>query len=353
MSVSELINFFTFGNKAVYIFIEKLLMKVLFHENQLSYRGTTNALFDYAYFNQKILKNESLIIYNRNNKNNFQKAIERFEKFFRVISYEDVSELEPLIKKEAISLFYAIKSGKKDDVMVTNCKMAVHVVFKHYEPHGDVYAYVSKWLSNEMTKGRSPFVPHMIHVEDSEEDLREELGIPRDAIVFGRHGGKETFDLKFMQKVVYQIAEERKDVYFLFLGTKQFKDKRKLWRFSREEVIPKENVLFLPSTIDKLYISKFINTCDAYLHARKQGESFGIAVGEFSVKNKPVITWSGSKEKSHIKILGEKAILYANKKEAYSVLNEFKKDTATNWDAYSELYSPSEVMRKFKEVFID
>src|SRR5690606_2780639 len=122
------------------------------------------------------------------------------------------------------------------------------------------------------------------------------LAIPKDAIVFGRHGGDTTFDIPFAKQVVKKLARERSDVYFVFLGTKSFVF-RHLFR-------PYKNVIFLPTTTEEIYKSKFINTCDAYLHARKQGESFGIATGEFSVKNKPVITWSGSKERSHIDILG-------------------------------------------------
>lgn len=36
-----------------------------------------------------------------------------------------------------------------------------------------------------------------------------------------------------------------------------------------------------------------------------QEESFGMAVGEFSIKNKPIITWALSNEKSHIDFLKE------------------------------------------------
>lgn len=53
-------------------------MKILFHENQLSYRGTSNAIYNYALFNQKYLNNESIIIYQKNNKNNYIPAIEKF-----------------------------------------------------------------------------------------------------------------------------------------------------------------------------------------------------------------------------------------------------------------------------------
>ena len=89
------------------------------------------------------------------------------------------------------------------------------------------------------------------------------------------------------------------------------------------------------------------------MHARKQGESFGIAVGEFSVCNKPVITWGGSDEKSHIDILGEKAIIYNDANDLRQIIENFKVDKNKDWDAYSKEYAPSVIMDKFKSVFID
>ena len=38
---------------------------------------------------------------------------------------------------------------------------------------------------------------------------------------------------------------------------------------------------------------EFISSCDAMIHARQMGETFGAAVSEFSIKNKPVITCRG------------------------------------------------------------
>jgi glycosyltransferase involved in cell wall biosynthesis len=320
-------------------------MKIIFHENQLSYRGTSNAVYNYALFNEEILGNESVILYDKNNKQNFDAAIDRFKKKFKVIGYSEIKELENIVEDEKAALFYAIKAGKKDGIEVSNCKTAIHTVFKYNEPHGDVYAYVSEWLSQEMTNGIAPFVPHMIHVEKSEFNLRKELNIPEEAIVFGRHGGNKTFDLRFVKSIVKQIARKRKDIYFLFLGTNSFVFKN-IFR-------PYKNIIFLPTTVDDIYKAKYINTCDAYLHARKQGESFGIAIGEFSVSNKPVVTWANSEEKSHITILGDKALIYENKETLSDIIQNFTPNTKVNWDAYSEEYSPERVMDKFKKVFID
>ena len=39
-------------------------MKILFHANTLNFRGTTVAVTDYARYNEEILGNDSVIVYN-------------------------------------------------------------------------------------------------------------------------------------------------------------------------------------------------------------------------------------------------------------------------------------------------
>ena len=90
------------------------------------------------------------------------------------------------------------------------------------------------------------------------------------------------------------------------------------------------------------------------LHARRQGESFGITCGEFSVCNKPVITCTAGyiRERSHIEILGSKGIYYSDYKALKKIILAFKKNDK-NWDAYSEKFNSRVVMDKFRQVFID
>lgn len=162
-----------------------------------------------------------------------------------------------------------------------------------------------------MSSGTLPYVPHMIDLPRCGGNLRSELGIPADAIVFGRYGGKETFDIPFTKRVIYSVAKKRPDLYFLFMNTDNFINNQSYFKkkilnyivspiaFSRKNF---PNVIFLEGVSDPEKKVKFIQTCDAMLHARKQGESFGIACGEFSIKNKPVITCNAKfiKERSHI-----------------------------------------------------
>ncbi len=246
-------------------------MKIIFHENQLCYRGTSNAVYDYALYNQSILGNESVIMYPKNSQNNITEAIKKFENQFETFSYSSLKERDTFIEKSKSDLFYAIKSGQKEEIPEKIIKTAIHVVFKYNEPYGDIYAYVSEWLSRTMSGGKLPFVPHIVHQPNAQGDLRSELKIPKEAIVFARYGGRETFDLDFVKEIVKKVALKSKNIYFLFMGTDCFVRKN-IFR-------PYKNIIFLPPTADIERKIRFINTSDAFLHARKQGESFGIAVG--------------------------------------------------------------------------
>lgn len=319
-------------------------MKILFHENELNYRGTSIAMYDYADFNERILGNESIIIYNKNCKTNHPLGIEKFKKRFNVLEYQNFSEVDPLIQKHNIDLLYAIKNGDVDGILSKECKTAVHAVFKHCEPHGNVYAYVSEWLAQEMSGGIYPFVPHMVNFEvETKEDLRTELNISRNAKVFGYYGGAQSFNILFAQKTVEQIAHKYKDIYFLFMGVDPFITP-KWWKSQ-----PK-NIIFLPPSSDINRKLKFINTCSALLHARERGETFGITVAEFVLQNKPVITYADSPEKAHLMELGNDAYLYRNKNE----LKEIMLDTDLSKTAIRsyEKFLPQQVMEQFKKVFI-
>jgi len=99
---------------------------------------------------------------------------------------------------------------------------------------------------------------------------------------------------------------------------------------------------------------RFINTADGMLHARGIGESFGLACGEFSIKNKPVMTYAMSPQRGHIEILGDKALVYKGKTDLEAILMDFDKQVQhqRNWDAYSKNFAPKAIMLKFEEVFI-
>ncbi len=343
-------------------------MKVAFFCGTLNERGTSVANYDYAHFNETLLHNESIII---TRKGQAPATLERFKTRFRVFTYEDMDEVDHFITRESIDVCYMLVHGHLDKSpgrLPRACKLIVHCVFNTRTPFGDVYACISNYL-NKRCGTSYPVVPHMIHLPEFNGDLRERLGIPKEAIVFGRHGGSDTFNIQFVHRVIEKVIRKRKDIYFLFLNTLPFNAAHK-------------QIIHLPAIHDMEQKTAFINTCDATLHARKGGETFGIAVGEFSIKNKPVITWKppeglayggyylaniikplipGAQRlpkataTTHFEILQDKALPYSNARELYSLLTQFDPVAVQNknWDAYSKDYSPAPVMALFKKHFLD
>ena len=227
--------------------------------------------------------------------------------------------------------------------MPTNCKSLAHAVFRTDDPHGDVYAGVCKYICDK-SGGNYPYVDHIVETIPPTENLREELNIPKDAFVFGRHGGRDTFSLPFVKETIKQIIDLRKDVYFLFLSTDKF--------------IDHERVIYLPWTKDLQEISNFVGSCDAMIHARMEGEIFPLVVAEFSTQNKPVVTWDGDHpiyDKGHIAVLKDKGIYYKDPQSLSTILLNLSHADIANkdWDVYKDTYSPENVMNQFKEVFLN
>lgn len=308
--------------------------------NKLTLRGTEVALFDYADYNEKILGNKSIIITRdyEKIKNEWDVDIQAYNKFkarFDVFYYNSQPDIDEIVINNKISHIFIEKAGTFDNLISKYCKNIIHCVFDVSQPHGQVYTPIGQTI-NHLQGTNYPVTPYMVTLPECNENLREELKIPENAIVFGRYGGKESFDINFVHDIIKQIVNIRDDVYFLFMNTNVFYQHK--------------NIIHLPGNADMVYKRKFINTCDSLIHARDRGETFGLTCGEFAICKKPVITWGGSREREHLLILKEKAVIYNNKEDLFSILNTFTKDKYNvNENGYM-FYTPKNVMDIFNRI---
>ena len=318
---------------------------VAFYQPFLNERGTSVAMFDYAYFNQTILGNKSVIIYNHHNAWNESKGEQRFKENFETHSIDckecDVlatnQKIDSIVEQTGSGWIYMTKFGKDDGCVSSKAKTLIQCIGMTNEPHGDVYSYGSYWLSKVCSDGKHPAVPYMVYLPEEDGNMREEFGIPKDAIVYGRHGGADTFDMPWAYQVIAEVLNRTNNVYFLFLNTTRFMNHPR--------------VIHLDTIVDNNHKTRFINTCDAMLHVRYIGESFGLACGEFSIRNKPVITWYGSKERNHIEILGSKGVYYQTPNDLFNILMQFKPVPTVDWNCYRD-YTPQKIMNIFDEVYL-
>jgi hypothetical protein len=311
-------------------------MRILFHDNSITNRGTTVAILDYAKYNQELLNNESFIVYRNTDPYNDPSVIEYIKTKFPIYGYSTLDELYSICDSLKIDLTYFIKYGF-DDGILSNTKSAVHSVFQAYSPHGNSYAYISEWLSQKMTGGRTPFVPHIVDMPIEPTFLYD---FPKDKIIIGRYGGNTTFDIPFVKSAVIDIVNSYTDFVFVFANTDKFYEH--------------ENIIYLDPILDIQHKTNFIQSCDAMLHARERGESFGLAVAEFLFHNKPVLSWVGGTDQHHVSMLNETGTLYTDKENLIGKILSVRegKYLDKEYKYIVEKFSPDHVMRKFHDIFL-
>jgi len=312
-------------------------MKVLFHTLTLNFRGTAVAVYDYAKYNQEILGNESIICYDANVPQELDVSTEKdvvdfIRKEFKVVSYSNDNELQKLC--DEVDVAYFIRYGHIEPL--PKVKSAVHAVFQAYEPHGDRYAYVSEWLSTKMGYN-VPFVPHIVDLPNPTEDYRTKLNISKDKKIIGRYGGYLTFDLQFVKNQIIDFVNNNDDFVFLFVNTQPF--------------YKHKNIKYIDSIVDRQKKSNFINTCDAMLHARTRGESFGLSICQFLFHNKPVFAWNGGLDQNHIFLLKEYGSLF-NENDLIEKLKDIDSFRNKDWYGIVDQFNPKTVINKFNEVFL-
>jgi glycosyltransferase involved in cell wall biosynthesis len=317
-------------------------MKIFFHSAHWGYRGTEVALYDYAHHAEKIFGAESVILVSQDKAASKGPLGDRFRRRFQVTEYRSWGEAEEILQSEKADLLYTIKNGFFDGAVSSGTKTAVHAIFPESDFHGDRYAYVSPWLSRVMSLGRTPWVPHIVDLSPVARNLRTELAIPKDAVVLGRHGGGDSFDLSFARAEILRAVQRRKDLWFLFLGTDPFPLPKGLRR-----------IRFLPATVDPEEKSAFLQACDGMIHARYRGETFGLAVAEFACMGKPVITWSRSPESFHLEALGDGHPRYRDADDLSRILGRFEKPSSQPSSLYQEICMPKFAMERFRRHLLD
>jgi len=309
--------------------------KIAFHSNQLGIRGTEVAMYQYAKYNEEILGNKSVIVSFPNRDHG---AIEKFRDRFEVVLME-WWEYESYLTQNNFDYLYLIKMGTNDGYCLQTIPCLIHAVFRFNDPHGHKYFYVSDWLAKD--QGYDPETHSLPHIcerlPQSEYNFREKHNIPSTARVFGCYGGSTEFNIESTKRAIRKAVEDHDDIYFIFMNIQEFADH--------------PQIKFFPGNYDLKEKSAFVDACDAMIHARSGGETFGLAVSEFALSNKPVITYELSGERSHLDILGERAILYKGYEDLLDIFKNLPSFIKyTDYDLPYKQFSPELIMKKFENL---
>ena len=349
--------------------------KVCFHINHAGERGVEISTYDYAHFLEVYYGDSftSVFIFPRIKAVNEGISFPMFQKRFPVVLYDvehekpGGSNLTRAARSVNCDLLYTQKGGSKlwepvyPDSFHSEVPTAVHAVFAPWDPHGTIYAAIGESVTEGISERPvvpcivCPFSSSMLPVllPSEAQSLRRRLGISNSTFVLCRIGGKSEFNIEFVHLSLIDLASTySSDQFQLILVNTD--------NFTRPLDTGTEGKFhFMPATSDPTAKEMFFDACDAMIHARHMGETFGLAVAEFSVRNKPVITFSGKGSSGyysseHLKILGAKAITYDDSNSLKSIISSFidKGVTDNDYNAYTDYY-PESVMKMFKSTFLD
>jgi len=323
-------------------------MKIGFHLENLTVRGTTVAVRDYAYYNKTLLNNESMFFYNKSildnndiNCNNKWDIFNDIKNNYDIIEYADIPHLEEIAKKYECDYVYFMKSGINDNIWLKNTKSLIHCVFNFYQPHGYKYAYISDWLATAASANKCLSVPYIVTLPNKQiNNWRYKLQIKKDSVIIGRYGGFDQFDIEFVKQLISFIITHDNTIIFVFVNTRKF--------------IDHPNVIFVDSITEKQDKTDFILSCDAMIHARSDGESFGLSIGEFLYHNKPVISFGSGRDKNNVQLLSSSGLIFYNQYQLLELIFKLKyKLLNKNYRKLVKQFSPENVMFKFNEVFLN
>ncbi len=194
----------------------------LIHSAALSLRGDATNAQTIAIYLKKFFNINSIIAAPAEAQdNNVMRINEMKARGLDVRLYASLRNLQEMGSSEGVTHTYLFLNGQFQNVWVPKSKHLVHAVFNYYEPHGDVYAYVSKWLYRKAIKQKksrsldeiervrretlSPltvgvdtpttWVSHTVSPLQSEPGVfRRKYKIPDEAKLIVRIGGYNQFD---------------------------------------------------------------------------------------------------------------------------------------------------------------
>lgn len=338
--------------------------KLAFHTYNLSIRGSEVAIYEYALQHQKVLGGESVIfapasVYTAQNHkgcNTYDAKIgEKFVKAFgEPYLYNDLEHMDELLRATGCDALHILKSGENDGIVSKVIPTIVHCVFicNQENQHGDIYAGISDCVVGKYyNKPRdlsfaAPVIGHitegLVTPDGREISSLNTLDFPTDAVVIGRYGGRETFDIPFVKEVIIDIVQNT-NICFLFANTDWFPPKH-------------PQIKFIQGVHTSTEKAQFIGACDAMIHARQLGESFGLSIAEFCSMGRPIITFKNSAEDlvahtAHHDILGTRAMYYSTPEELRNHIASIQKGARLVENPYGK-FTAMNVMYDFNDTFL-
>lgn len=217
---------------------------------------------------------------------------------------------------------------------------------------------VSPWVQNTYIDGggnkdKCGYCYYGLEKPSTNENLRKLLGIDKDSIVIGFHQRDDVniYSEKALTAWKDITNKTNKKIFFLILGGS----------IKYQELATKLglNIHFLPIVLNKIEVSKFLNTLDIFSHSAGAGETLGIAVQEAMLHKLPVVTIYG-KNNGHIDVIGDTTEIAETQEDYSRILLELiqnnekrKKISLLSYERAKNNFSIENMKEYFEQLFID
>lgn len=152
------------------------MVKIAFWKSNLSTDSETQVIYDYAYYNESILGNESIILYNKHDVDNNQEIIQKFCDKFSPNKIHYVNhwlEVDPFLVKHNVDIIYMVKSGYRDNYISFYKKTVVHCTDHIYQCHGDIYLPISDKVHGVSELKNAIIVPHPLYMNTTDQEMMQ------------------------------------------------------------------------------------------------------------------------------------------------------------------------------------
>jgi len=237
-----------------------------------------------------------------------------------MISYASVPELYEILKEIKPHILHRQTSGQPEMPFAPPIvEQAKHTISTAIFGHVDESIPLSRviYISNYMQHCAGLFgptirlIPIPVEAPLTDEDLREELGIPQDAFVFGRIG-RDDNDIYDPVNLNGFSQVEDDNTYFVALAPSEVLKKR-------AEQLGITNIRYVDKTLDDVRISRFYNTLNVLAHSRKDGECNPGNIWEGFSHGKPVVSHYGIPYNGHIQEIGDCGFVVNRKDNFHNV----------------------------------
>ncbi len=209
-----------------------------------------------------------------------------------------------------------------------------------------------KWVKMGGIKALSSIVPFGIEIPHSKETMRQQLNIPKTAIVAGFH--QRVDDNIFSEIPLNSFAQLQSDNRFFIImgGSKKYAEQAKKLNI--------KNFIYLQHSADKEIISQFLNTLDIFAHGRKDGETFGAVFAEALLHHCPCLGHKTPTSNAHKETMGPGGLFAKNQKDYTQKLKKLfedknlRKNLADNGFSHAKSkFIDTNYIKKIEEIYID